>query len=92
MIRGKTVPSIDYHWSEVLIKDNKVIGVAVQYDLLDYMEMPSMPSEVDLFRKLADAGKKLQDKCDFSQLKRGDALYGPYGVLDPSVTGKGLSL
>ena len=34
MIRGKTVPSIAYGWSEILIKGNKIIGVSIQYDLL----------------------------------------------------------
>lgn len=92
IIRGKTVPSINTCWSEVLMKGNQVIGVAVQYDLLDYLKMPSMPSEVKLFERLGTAGEVLQNKCDFSQLKRGDALYGPYGVLDPNVAGKGLSL
>lgn len=37
MIRGKTVPSINYGWSEVLMRGSKVIGVAVQYDLLEYL-------------------------------------------------------
>lgn len=54
--------------------------------------MPSMPTDVELFKKLGEAGSKLQEKCDFSQLKRGDALYGPYGVLDPLEAGRGLSL
>ena len=44
MIRGKTVPSISYGWSEVLMRGSKVIGVAVQYDLLEYLKMPSMPT------------------------------------------------
>lgn len=56
MIRGKTVPSVNYGWSEVLMRGNKIIGVAVQYDLLDYIEMPSMPTDVELFRKLGQAG------------------------------------
>lgn len=51
-----------------------------------------MPSEVALFKKLGEAGEKLQQQCDFSSLKKGEALYGPYGVLDPLETGRGLSL
>jgi hypothetical protein len=46
--------------------------------------MPSMPSELELFKTLGEAGEKLQSKVDFSHLKRGEAIYGLYGVIDPS--------
>ena len=74
------------------MKGYKVIGVSIQYELLDYVDNPSMPSKLELFKKLGEAGKKLEDKVDFSGLKRGDAIYGLYGVIDPSEAGKGYSL
>lgn len=29
-----------------MIKDGKIIGVSIQYDLLHYLKMPSMPSDL----------------------------------------------
>ena len=43
-----------------------------------------MPSELDLFKTLGVAGEKLQQKVDFSNIKRGECIYGLYGVIDPS--------
>ena len=37
MVRGKTVPSIKYGWSEVLIRGNQIIGVSIQYDFIEYL-------------------------------------------------------
>ena len=54
--------------------------------------MPSMPSELDLFKTIGQAGEKLQSKVDFSNIKRGECIYGLYGVIDPSEANKGHSL
>lgn len=54
--------------------------------------MPSMPSDLELFKTLGDAGARLQAKVDFSNIKRGEAVYGLYGVIDPSEANKGHSL
>ena len=51
-----------------------------------------MPTKLDLFKSIGAAGEKLQAKVDFSDLKRGDAIYGLYGVIDPSEANKGHSL
>ena len=66
------------------MKGYKVIGVSIQYELLEYFRNPSMPSKLELFKKLGQAGQKLEEKVDFSDLKKGDAIYGLYGVIDPS--------
>jgi hypothetical protein len=34
----------------------------------------------------------LETKVDYSQLKRGEAIYGLYGVIDPDEASKGHSL
>jgi hypothetical protein len=34
----------------------KVIGVSIEYELLDYLKMPSMPSELELFKIIGKAG------------------------------------
>lgn len=65
-----------------------MIGVTVQYELTAYIKMPSMPSEHPLFKVLAETGRNLDSKVDYSGLKRGDAIYGLYGVMDPSEAGK----
>jgi len=73
---------------EVLLKDNKVIGVSVQYELLDYLKMPGMPSDHYLFKCLAETGKNLDAKISYKDINRGEAIYGLYGVMDPSEAGK----
>ena len=92
IIRGKVVPSVAAGWSFVLMKGQKVIGVSIEYELLDYLKMPSMPSNLELFKSIGNAGERLMAKLDFSHLKRGDAIYGLYGVIDPSESNQGHSL
>jgi len=29
-----------------MIKDGKIIGVSIQYDLLQYLQMPSVPNDL----------------------------------------------
>jgi hypothetical protein len=72
----------------VLLKNNKVIGVSIQYDLTHYLQMPSMPTEHPLFRVLAQTGVNLDKKLDYSKIKPGEVSYGLYGVMDPSEAGK----
>ena len=74
------------------MRGQTVIGVSVEYELLDYLKMPSMPTNLDLFRSIGEAGQRLQAKLDFSEFKRGEAIYGLYGVIDPSEANKGYSL
>ena len=51
-----------------------------------------MPCDFQLFRDLSEAGKKLEAQLDLKGLKRGDHIYGLYGVIDPEEGGKGHSL
>ena len=74
------------------MRGQTVIGVSVEYELLDYLKMPSMPTNLDLFRSIGEAGKRLEAKLDFSDVKRGESIYGLYGVIDPSEANKGYSL
>jgi hypothetical protein len=46
IIRGKILPALASNWSFVLMKGHKLLGVSICYDLVDYLEMPSMPSEL----------------------------------------------
>jgi len=32
------------------MRGHQLIGVSICYELLDYLEMPSMPSDLELFR------------------------------------------
>lgn len=75
-----------------MLKGNKIIGVSIQYDLVEYLKMPSMPSNLELFKILAATGKNLDAKLDYSQFKAGDVTYGLYGVMDPEEAGKGYAL
>jgi hypothetical protein len=77
---------------QVLLKDKRVIGVSLQYELLDYLQLPSMPSDLELFSKLGKAGKSLENKLDLTDLQRGDAIYGLFGVIDPREASQGYSL
>lgn len=74
------------------MKDDKLIGASICCDILDYMQTPSMPSHLELFSKLGKTGKVLESKLDLSGLKKGDAGYGPYAVIDPNEASKGYSL
>lgn len=51
-----------------------------------------MPSDLELFKVLGKAGERLEEKVDYSDLKKGDAVYGLYAVIDPAEANKGLSL
>ena len=51
-----------------------------------------MPTKLELFKKLGECGKKLEDKLDLTEFKKGEAIYGLYGVIDPNESGKGHSL
>jgi hypothetical protein len=51
-----------------------------------------MPTDLTLFAKLSKAGQELESKIDLSFLKRGDAIYGLFGVIDPEYANKGFSL
>lgn len=65
-MRGKLIPALGKGWSyvrlyvtQVLLYDQKVIGVNLQYEFLDYLHTPSMPTDLALFAKLAKAGQEL---------------------------------
>lgn len=45
-MRSKVIPSLRQGWSFVLLKESKVIGVSIEYELMDYLKMPSFPSEL----------------------------------------------
>lgn len=42
-----------------MFKGSKIVAVSIQYDLVEYLKMPSMPSNLELFRILAATGKNL---------------------------------
>ncbi len=54
--------------TKVLTKNGKVIGLCLQYELIDYLTLPSMPSDLELFAKLGKAGKELEKKIDFGTI------------------------
>lgn len=58
-LRGNIIPSVSSGWTLLLFKDKKVVGAVVQYDFYDYLRMTAMPSDLELFRTLGSAGKKL---------------------------------
>lgn len=98
-MRGKLIPALGKGWSyvrllliQVLLYDQKVIGVNLQYEFLDYLHTPSMPTDLALFAKLGKAGQELESKLDLKGLKRGDAVYGLFGVIDPLYANRGYSL
>jgi hypothetical protein len=51
-----------------------------------------MPNNLELFGKLGRAGADLQKQLNVTGLKKGEAGYGPYAVIDPAEAGKGYSL
>ena len=69
------------------MKGKKIVGVSIQYDLLEYLRMPHMPSNLQLFKQIWQTGKNLDKKIDYSSFKPGDVSYGVYGVIDPSEAG-----
>ena len=54
--------------------------------------MPDMPCDIELFVKLAEAGKRLEKSIDLTEINRGHSGYGLYGVIDPNYCKLGLSL
>ena len=55
-MRGKVIPTLKSRMSFVLIEGNVVIGVSIQYELLDALKMPSMPNNLEFFNKLGKMG------------------------------------
>lgn len=51
-----------------------------------------MPTDLLLFKKLGRAGQELESKLNLSSIKKGDAIYGLFGVIDPDYASKGFSL
>lgn len=71
IMRGKLIPALGKGWSyvvlsftQVLLCDQKVIGVNLQYEFLDYLHTPSMPTDLALFAKLSKAGQELESKLE----------------------------
>ena len=54
--------------------------------------LPNLQILSYLFKILGDAGRKLESKCEMSEIKRGECIYGLYGVIDPDHASKGYSL
>ena len=96
IMRGKLIPTMAPNvagdCTYVLMKGKDVIGVALQYDILQYTRMPVMPSNIELFVKLEEAGKRLERSLDLTGIKRGDVIYGLYGVIDPNYAKMGYSV
>jgi len=42
-----------------MYEDSKMIGVTVQIDMLDYIKLPSMPNNLEFFKKLDEVGTTL---------------------------------
>ena len=54
--------------------------------------MPAMPHKLQLFQKLGKAGKDLVKQLDLTDIKRGDACYGPLAMIDPKEANQGYSI
>ena len=95
-MRGRLLPCLTPNKrggiSFVLMRGRDVIGVAAQYELIEYLKMPGMPSDLELFTKLEEAGRRLEKSINLEEIKRGDAIYGLYGVIDPNYAKHGFSL
>jgi hypothetical protein len=59
VIRGKIVPSVQHGWSFVVSKNKKVVGCSITYDMVDYMNFPTMPHSSKLFNTLSKYGSEL---------------------------------
>jgi len=46
ILRAKIIPALSSRWSYVLELNKKVIGVSLQYEILDYLSAPSIPSDL----------------------------------------------
>lgn len=70
-----------------MIKERKLIGCSINFDLFDYLSLPKMPTNLELFKKIRETGKNLDEKLDYSQFKPGEVCYGLYGGIDPIEAG-----
>lgn len=68
-MRGRILPSMKSKGSYVLVEDDVVIGTAIQYDMIDYVKMPNMPTNLEFLKKLEIIGSKLQGNLDINQMK-----------------------
>lgn len=58
-MRGKILPALVGKWSVVLFEGDKLIGVCINIEMVDYLRMPSMPNNIEFFKKLGNVGSKL---------------------------------
>ncbi len=77
---------------QVILEDDKLIGVSASYDMMETFKMPTMPNHHDFLKKLGAAGQQLEKQLDLSEFKHGDLIYGLYAVIDPEYANKGYSL
>lgn len=60
--------------------------------MLDYVTAPSMPNNIEFFKKLSKVGDALEGSVDLTNVKRGEMVVGVFGVIDPDYASKGYSI
>ncbi len=48
-----------------------MIGIAIHMDMLDYVDVPPMPNNIEFFSKLTKVGEALEGSVDVKNAKRG---------------------
>lgn len=60
--------------------------------MIDYLRMPSMPSNIEFFKKIGKVGSALEKDLNPDEMQRGTVVYSMYAVIDPEYAKKGYSL
>lgn len=60
VIRGKILPSVHHGWSFIVSKNKQVVGASITYDIVDYLNAPTMPHASKLFNTLGKYGSELE--------------------------------
>lgn len=60
--------------------------------MIDFLNMPSMPNNIEFFKKLGKVGSKLEKGLNASEMERGTVVYSMYAVIEPEYAKKGYSL
>ncbi len=51
--------------------------------MIDFLRMPTMPNNIEFFKKLGKVGSALEKGLKPNEIQRGTVVYSMYAVIDP---------
>ncbi len=64
-------------------EDNVICAAVLPIEMIDYLTMPTMPHQLEFFKKLGKVGSALEGGFDPTKMDQGTILFNMYAVVDP---------